>query len=240
MPRDARRASRGASKPRTSPRERTTRSSRACASCSPTTWAARLRSTRPAGSARRSAARTHFPEARGPGTHGRAQDQQRARSGAARAAHGQAAHHRRDRRRPARRRDGDGLRAARAATATSTWAPRTWSGRRSTSFACELLGATCRRVDAGSKTLKDAINEAMRDWVAERLRQLLPARVGARSASVSADGPGVSVGHRPGSARADASSSIGRLPDTIVACVGGGSNAMGIFDAFIDDRATCG
>ena len=57
--------------------------------------------------------RADLPQARGPRPHRRAQDQQRARPGAARRAHGQAAHHRRDRRRPARRRDGDRLRALR-------------------------------------------------------------------------------------------------------------------------------
>ena len=57
--------------------------------------------------------RADLPQARGPDAHRRAQDQQRARPGAARRAHGQAPHRRRDRRRPARRRDGDGLRAAR-------------------------------------------------------------------------------------------------------------------------------
>ena len=62
----------------------------------------------------RPAARAHLPQARGPDAHRRAQDQQRARPGAARAAHGQAPRRRRDRRRPARRRDRDRLRAARA------------------------------------------------------------------------------------------------------------------------------
>ena len=69
-------------------------------------------------------------------------------------------------------------------------------------FRMQLLGATVRRVDAGSRTLKDAINEAMRDWVTNVDRQLLPARLGARPASVSADGARVPVGDRPGGARA--------------------------------------
>ena len=64
-------------------------------------------------------------------------------------------------------------------------------------FRMQLLGATVRRVDAGSRTLKDAINEAMRDWVTNVADTLLPARFGARSASVSADGPRIPVGHRP-------------------------------------------
>ena len=70
-------------------------------------------------------------------------------------------------------------------------------------FRMRLLGAEVCRVDAGSRTLKDAINEAMRDWVTNVARHLLPARLGARPASVSADGPRVPVGHRPRGARAD-------------------------------------
>ena len=69
-------------------------------------------------------------------------------------------------------------------------------------FRMQLLGATVRRVDAGAQTLKDAINEAMRDWVTNVTRQLLPARLGARAAPVSADGARVPVGDRPGGARA--------------------------------------
>ena len=104
-------------------------------------------------------------------------------------------------------------------------------------FRMQLLGATVRRVDAGSRTLKDAINEAMRDWVTNVADSyyLLGSVLGPHP--VSADGARVPVGHRPGGARASVSTPIGRLPDAIVACVGGGSNAMGIFDAFIDDPA---
>ena len=207
---------------------------------SSTRSAARLR--RPADAALRGAAavdvarrRADLPQARGSRAHRRAQDQQRARPGAARQAHGQAARHRRDRRRPARRRDRDGLRAARPRV-------RRLHGRRRHGAAgaqrlphASCSARRCASVDGGSRTLKDAINEAMRDWVAQRRRQLLPARLGARPASVSADGARVPVGHRPGGAARSASTRLGRLPDAIVACVGGGSNAMGIFDAFIDD-----
>ena len=63
-------------------------------------------------------------------------------------------------------------------------------------FRMRLLGAEVCRVDSGSRTLKDAINEAMRDWVTNVTRHVLPARLGARPASVSADGPRVPVGHR--------------------------------------------
>ena len=77
-----------------------------------------------------------LPQARGPLPHGRAQDQQHDRAGAARAADGQAAHHRRDRRGPARRRHGHRLRASSGSSASSTWARRTSSGRTSTSSGC--------------------------------------------------------------------------------------------------------
>ena len=60
-------------------------------------------------------------------------------------------------------------------------------------FRMRLLGAEVRGVEAGSRTLKDAINEAMRDWVAHARRHALPARLGARPASVSADGARVPV-----------------------------------------------
>ena len=103
-----------------------------------------------------------------------------------------------------------------------------------TCSACGCSAPTVTQVDAGSRTLKDAINEAMRDWVTQRRRHLLPARLRARPASVSAHGPRVPVGHRPRGA-AQMLAQAGRLPDAVVACVGGGSNAMGIFDAFIDD-----
>ena len=80
--------------------------------------------------------RAHLPEARGPDAHRRAQDQQRARPGAARQAHGQDAHRRRDRRRPARRRQRHGLRAARPRVRRLHGHRRHARGRRSTSSAC--------------------------------------------------------------------------------------------------------
>ena len=102
-------------------------------------------------------------------------------------------------------------------------------------FRMRLLGAEVRSVDAGSRTLKDAINEAMRDWVGAARGHALPARLGARAASVSADGARVSVGHRPRGAGAVPGADRARCPTAVIACVGGGSNAIGIFDAFIDD-----
>ncbi len=108
---------------------------------------------------------------------------------------------RRDRRRTARRRDRDRLRAARPRV-------RRLHGRRGHGApgaerrsACGCSARRSRGVDAGSRTLKDAINEAMRDWVANVGDTLLPARLGARPASVSADGARVPVGDRPRGAR---------------------------------------
>ena len=103
-------------------------------------------------------------------------------------------------------------------------------------FRMRLLGAEVRSVDAGSRTLKDAINEAMRDWVArpEDTHYLLGSALG--PASLSADGARVPVRDRTRGAGADASSWPVALPDAVIACVGGGSNAIGIFDAFVEDE----
>lgn len=98
----------------------------------------------------------------------------------------------------------------------------------------ELLGAEVRAVESGSKTLKDAVNEAMRDWVTN---------IGDTFYSLgSALGPHpyptmVRDFHRVigEEARGQILSAIGRLPDELVACVGGGSNAIGLFYPFISD-----
>jgi tryptophan synthase beta chain len=98
----------------------------------------------------------------------------------------------------------------------------------------ELLGARVRRVDAGARTLKDAINEAMRDWVTnvEGTYYLLGSVLGPHPYPLMVREFQAVIGHE---ARAQALERCGRLPDAVVACVGGGSNAMGIFDGFIDD-----
>jgi len=90
-----------------------------------------------------------------------------------------------------------------------------------------------RRVDAGAKTLKDAINEAMRDWVANVADSyyLLGSVLGPHPYPLMVREFQSVIGQE---ARRQIVAA-GRLPDTIVACVGGGSNAMGIFDAFIGD-----
>jgi len=101
-------------------------------------------------------------------------------------------------------------------------------------FRMELLGATVRRVDAGSRTLKDAINEAMRDWVAtvQHSYYLLGSVLGPHPYPLMVREFQSVIGQE---ARAQCQELLGRSPDVIVACVGGGSNALGIFDAFISD-----
>jgi tryptophan synthase beta chain len=103
-------------------------------------------------------------------------------------------------------------------------------------FRMELLGATVHRVEGGSRTLKDAINEAMRDWVADVANSyyLLGSVLGPHPYPLMVREFQSVIGEE---ARQQCLDQIGRLPDAIVACVGGGSNAMGIFDAFVDDGA---
>src|SRR5689334_6668565 len=103
-------------------------------------------------------------------------------------------------------------------------------------FRMRLLGADVRGVDAGSRTLKDAINEAMRGWVTNvaDTYYLRASVLGPRPYPLMVREFQSVIGRE---AREQVQSLIGRLPDVIVACVGGGSNAMGIFDAFVDDRA---
>ena len=100
----------------------------------------------------------------------------------------------------------------------------------------QLLGATVRQVDAGSKTLKDAINEAMRDWVANvgGTYYLLGSALGPHPYPLMVREFQSVIGRE---ARRQMLDQVGRLPDIIVACVGGGSNAIGIFDAFVNDKA---
>jgi tryptophan synthase beta chain len=103
-------------------------------------------------------------------------------------------------------------------------------------FRMQLLGATVRQVDAGAKTLKDAINEAMRDWVATVADSyyLLGSVLGPHPYPLMVREFQSVIGRE---ARAQCLQQIGKLPDAIVACVGGGSNAMGIFDAFVEDAS---
>ena len=91
-----------------------------------------------------------------------------------------------------------------------------------------------RSVDSGSRTLKDAINEAMRDWVTNvpSTYYLLGSVLGPHPYPLMVREFQSVIGRE---ARAQVQDLAGRLPDAVVACVGGGSNAMGIFDAFIGD-----
>jgi tryptophan synthase beta chain len=97
-----------------------------------------------------------------------------------------------------------------------------------------LLGAEVVAVTTGSRTLKDAINEALRDWVANvaNTHYLLGTVAGPHPFPTMVRDFHSVIGNE---AREQMLSQIGSLPDVVVACVGGGSNAIGIFHAFLDD-----
>jgi tryptophan synthase beta chain len=98
----------------------------------------------------------------------------------------------------------------------------------------ELLGAQVVPVTAGTATLKDAINEALRDWVTnvEHTHYVIGSVVGPHPYPELVAGLQRVIGDE---ARAQVLELIGALPDAVVACVGGGSNAAGLFRAFLDD-----
>lgn len=102
-------------------------------------------------------------------------------------------------------------------------------------FRMELLGARVIPVTSGSKTLKDAINDAIRDWIAnvETTHYLLGSVLGPHPYPMMIRDFQSVIGRE---AREQVLEKEGRLPRSVVACVGGGSNAMGIFYAFLDDR----
>jgi tryptophan synthase beta subunit len=104
-------------------------------------------------------------------------------------------------------------------------------------FRMKLLGAEVRGVESGTKTLKDAVNEAIRDWVTNvrSTYYLLGSAIGPHPYPTMVRDFQSIIGRE---ARAQSLSLLGRLPDMVVACVGGGSNAIGIFAAFIPDSAT--
>ena len=103
-------------------------------------------------------------------------------------------------------------------------------------FRMRLLGATVIGVTNGSRTLKDAISEAMRDWVTNvaTTHYLLGSALGAHPYPMMVRDFHKVIGEE---ARAQALEQIGRLPDTVIACVGGGSNAIGIFYPFVSEPA---
>jgi tryptophan synthase beta chain len=102
-------------------------------------------------------------------------------------------------------------------------------------FRMELLGAEVREVDAGSRTLKDAINEALRDWVTNvsDTYYLLGSALGPHPYPLMVREFQSVIGRE---ARAQVMSQTGRLPDLLIACVGGGSNSIGLFHPFLDDK----
>ncbi|MDZ4231143.1 MAG: tryptophan synthase subunit beta, partial [Dehalococcoidales bacterium] len=103
-------------------------------------------------------------------------------------------------------------------------------------FRMKLMGAEVRAVSSGSRTLKDAINEAIRDWVtnARDTYYLLGSVVGPHPYPMMVRDFQSVIGKE---ARQQILAKTGRLPDYIIACVGGGSNSMGIFYPFLDDKS---
>ncbi len=100
-------------------------------------------------------------------------------------------------------------------------------------FRMRLLGAEVRGVTSGSQTLKDAVNEAMRDWVTNPdSYYLLGSALGPHPYPTMVRDFQSVIGRE---AREQIQQAAGRLPDVVIACVGGGSNAIGIFSAFIPD-----
>jgi tryptophan synthase beta chain len=102
-------------------------------------------------------------------------------------------------------------------------------------FRMKLMGAEVRPVSAGSRTLKDAINEAIRDWVTNTrdTYYLLGSVVGPHPYPAMVRDFQSIIGKET---RQQILDKAGRLPDYIIACVGGGSNAIGIFHSFLDDK----
>lgn len=102
-------------------------------------------------------------------------------------------------------------------------------------FRMQLLGADVRAVDIGSRTLKDAVNEAIRDWVTNvaDTYYLLGSALGPHPYPTLVRDLQCVIGRE---ARAQILSAEGRLPDALIACVGGGSNAIGLFHPFLEDE----
>src|SRR3989454_1254692 len=102
-------------------------------------------------------------------------------------------------------------------------------------FRMKLLGSEVRSVTSGSRTLKDAINEAIRDWVTnvETTYYIIGSVVGPHPYPTMVRDFQTVIGRE---ARAQVMEQTGGLPKAVVACVGGGSNAMGIFHPFVEDN----
>jgi tryptophan synthase beta chain len=103
-------------------------------------------------------------------------------------------------------------------------------------FRMQLLGAEVREVNAGSRTLKDAINEALRDWVTNvgDTYYLLGSALGPHPYPLMVRDFQSVIGRE---ARAQIVEQEGRLPDVLIACVGGGSNSIGLFHPFLGDSS---
>lgn len=103
-------------------------------------------------------------------------------------------------------------------------------------FRMKLLGAEVREVDSGSRTLKDAINEAMRDWVTNIVDTyyLLGSALGPHPYPTMVRDFQSVIGRET---RAQILEREGRLPNVLIACVGGGSNSIGLFHRFLDDES---
>jgi tryptophan synthase beta chain len=103
-------------------------------------------------------------------------------------------------------------------------------------YKMRLLGAEVRTVESGSRTLKDATNEAIRDWVTNvrDTHYVIGSAVGPHPYPALVRDLQRIIGDE---ARAQSLERFGRLPDAVVACVGGGSNAIGMFTAFVPDQA---
>jgi tryptophan synthase beta chain len=103
-------------------------------------------------------------------------------------------------------------------------------------FRMKLLGAEVRPVSSGTQTLKDAINEAIRDWVTNvrDTHYLLGSALGPHPYPTIVREFQSVIGTE---AREQMLMEVGRLPDNVIACVGGGSNAIGVFSGFVDDEA---
>ena len=101
-------------------------------------------------------------------------------------------------------------------------------------YRMRLLGAEVRAVDSGSKTLKDALNEAMRDWVrnVDDTFYIIGTVAGPHPYPQLVRDFNSVIGRE---AKIQIQQQFGRMPDALVACVGGGSNAMGLFHPFVDD-----
>src|SRR5439155_14653967 len=103
-------------------------------------------------------------------------------------------------------------------------------------FRMKAMGSGVRSVESGSRTLRDAINEAMRDWMAsvETTHYIIGSVVGPHPFPTMVRDFQSVIGRET---KAQCLEKIGRLPDAVVACVGGGSNAAGIFAPFADDAS---